>query len=139
VSNPSLAEQLPPRVNVVRLLTWAQFYLTLLNLLVVLVAIGIVYSQHAASSRSDKAVALVALAATAIVLAITAGLMRRRWRVVPPLLILGQLAVVTDVYLGLRAGLVVGSFTVLTVIAAGLIVTQLFRPGVWRYFYGRLR
>jgi hypothetical protein len=139
VPKPLVSDTLPARINLIRLLTWLQMYLTLINFLIVLVPLGIASNLRGSTPDDEFFVLLLALAGTAIVVGIGAALVKRGWAAVHPLLFIGQFAILVDVVLTLHTGLLIGSFSLLTVIGVGWIIYLLCHPDVFPYFYGRRR
>jgi hypothetical protein len=131
--------QLPRLVDQMRILTWFQFHLTLVTLVVAIV-LGAVLSGHDLSYTSvDDPVArqlgrvevlILVLAGTAILLAVAAALVRRGFMVAFPLVILAEVAVLVDVGLAVRTGVILGLVAVLLLILGGWILADLFRREV---------
>ncbi|WP_203921979.1 hypothetical protein [Rugosimonospora africana] len=134
--------ELPRRVDQMRILTWFQCHLTLVTLVVSVIVGAIVSGRELSSTGADDPVErqlghievlILALPATAILLAITAALVRRGFAVAFPLVILCELAVLVDVGLALRAGVVLSIVTLLLVILGAWIVSNLVRREVWAF------
>lgn len=138
--NPRRARpQLPTRVDQMRILTWFQCHLTLVTLVVSIIVAAILSTHDLSSVGADDpierqldhtAVLILALPATAILLAVTAALVRRGFAIAFPLVILCELAVLVDVGLAFRTGIVLSVVTLLLVVLGGWILSNLFRREV---------
>jgi hypothetical protein len=129
---------LPAQVEQTRILTWFQFHLTLVTLLVAIV-VGVILSgrklsylgaDDAAAQQLDRVMTLMlVLAGTAVLLAVAAATMRRGWTVSFPVLILAEIAVLASNVLAARAGAFLGLIAVLLLALGGWIVANMFRAG----------
>jgi hypothetical protein len=129
--------QLPRLVDQMRILTWFQFYLTLVALVVAII-LGAVLSHRPYLGTDDPfeqqldrvQELMLVLTGTAILLAVTAALVRRGFAVAFPMVILAEMAVLVEVWLAARAGIVLGVVVALLVILGGWILVDLFRREV---------
>jgi hypothetical protein len=156
MASPRVKRQLPRPVEQIRILTWFQFHLSVVFLIVAIVAAAILSGQggrpflmYDDSARRGLAAVeplMLALAGSAVLLATAAFLLRRGWAVALPLVFLAEVAVVVDVWLAVRAGLVasttLGALTILFAIVLGLVSALLVILGGWivaRFFSGEVR
>jgi hypothetical protein len=138
-----LRQQLPRLVEQMRILTWFQFHLTLVTLLVAIVIAATLSSRRLANfgvggdpieqQLERVEVLCLALTGTAILLAVTAALVRRGFAVAFPLVLLAEVAVLVDVALAAGAGIVLRVVVVLLVILGVWILVDLFRREVWTF------
>jgi hypothetical protein len=140
--------QLPPLVDRVRILTWFQFYLTLVILAVALVVGGIASGSTRSVVRTDEAsrqylgrveVLMLVLAATAVLLAISAAVLRRGFAVAYPLTVVAELAVLLAFVLAVRAGVVLIVVTVLPILLTVWIAADVSRRDVRAFMLGSAR
>ena len=160
MASPQVKTRRPGAVEQIRILTWFQFHLTVITLIVTIVAGAILsgqgdwaylmYRDDARRGTDAMLMVMLALLGTLVLLAVTAFGLRRDWAVSLPLVILAEAAVVVDVVLAMWAGLqtrnVLGALTMLFAAALGLlallllglggwIVARLFRGEVWSYLF----
>jgi hypothetical protein len=152
----------PPRpvaIEQIRILTWFQFHLTVVTLIVVTIAGAVLsgqgdwaflmYRDDARRGTDTMLMVMLVLAGTAFLLGFAAFALRRAWAVSLPLVALAEVAVVAGASLTTWAGLesrsVLGVLTMLIAAALGLlsvlllglggwIVARLSRGEVWRWW-----
>ncbi len=108
VGGGKVRPQLPRFVDQMRILLWFQFLFVLL-----LLRLG-----------------------TTLIQALSAGLVRRGWAIVAPLILLSQVAVVVDLFWSLWIGTFGAFGATLLVLLGGWILADLFRGEVRRYLLG---
>jgi hypothetical protein len=132
----------PPRlVEQTRILSWLQFYVTLMILLVQIVLVGTLprpnvfgdvydrYEQHINTLQT----LILTLLATALLLGTAAALLRRGYILALPLVILAEAAVAVDIWLAARVGILSAALVVLLAILGCWILVNLFRSEVLRF------
>jgi hypothetical protein len=134
---PKPKPTLPRLVEQLRILLWFQMHLTLIGLLIVLAAVGFVASVRHVQLDSGVVeqllLSMLLLVGTAVFLAICAALVRRRWVLVYPLIVLVEVAVIVNIVRAVASGLV--GFLLVLVYAAltGWVIADLSRREVRVY------
>ncbi|MCW3845431.1 hypothetical protein ONA70_35750 [Micromonospora yasonensis] len=124
-----------------RILIWLQFHLTSVNLVVAVVAGAILSGSTSGRSYASASGAsgdqlgrlemlMPARKGTAVLLGLTAALVRRGFLVAFPLVLAAEAVVLVDLGLAARAGIVVGIVAALLVVLGGWILADLFRREV---------
>jgi hypothetical protein len=146
VEQPSrVRPPLPRLVEQVRLLLWMQMFLSLIGLLVAIIGayyvdrrklMGIGDSYSRLRGLEDRIeLLLLGFFAVAVLLAVCAPLVRRRWPPVHVLVLAVEVLAVVVIALAVRVGL---AATILVIVYAALtawIVVDLFRGEVLRYLW----
>ncbi len=144
MASPGVKRQLPRQLEQIRILTWFQFHLSVLSMLVALAA-GVLQSgqadraflmtdQSARRGAAAMLLLLLVLGGTAVFLGVAAATASRGWAIAFPLVILAELAVLVDVWLTVRAWLaseVLGALTVLFGVLFGVVCVLLIALGGW--------
>src|SRR5690349_21574948 len=142
VGGGKVRPQLPRFVDQMRILLWFQFFLTLVLFLAVLIGIGTISDAYDDSFEANQQlqdhlfVLLLLLLGTTLIQALSAGLVRRGWAIVAPLILLSQVAVVVDLFWSLWIGTFGAFGATLLVLLGGWILADLFRGEVRRYLLG---
>lgn len=137
--------ELPRLVEQTRILTWFQFYVALLILLVQLIVLGTTPEPNGLGDAYDQyqqltdmlAMLMLTLVATSVLLGTAAAFLRRGFAIALLLAILAEATVAVDIWFAARVGVLSTALVVLLAILGCWITINLFRGEVLRFVLRR--